>query len=65
MSGLSSLIRPRAVKPSPSGMRISSSTTSGSFSKANLTAAAPVETSATTLTSVPANMLFNPLRTTS
>ena len=54
ISGLSSLMRPSAVSPSPSGMRMSSMTTSGSLSKAYLTASAPVATSATTLISVPA-----------
>ena len=64
-SGLSSLIRPRAVKPSPSGMRTSKSTTSTSCSNACFTTAAPVVASATTLISVPASMALTPLRSTS
>ena len=63
--GLSNLMRPSAVKPSPSGMRTSKSTTSTSFSKANFTAACPEATSPTTLMSELANKLFSPLRTTS
>ena len=64
-SGLSSLMRPRAVSPSPSGMRMSIKTTSTSFSSANLAAATPLLTSPTTFMSESANMFFKPLRTTS